>query len=493
MPHAIALYNRQRLREIEAVAAIASGDSFALMDRAGLAAWHYLLANWPQSQRIVVVCGPGNNGGDGYVLAMHAQQSGRQVLVVQSGAPRGELALRACAGYEALGGVATQSVDAISDADVVVDALFGIGLARAPDAVAARLIEAINDSCADVLSIDVPSGVDADTGNVPGVAVRATRTLQCIAPHCGLLTGSALDFCGRLDVDRLGFALDYVTSTAHAVRADALVDWLRPRQRESHKGANGHALCIGGDSGSGGAIMLCADAALRSGAGLVSVATRTAHIPALLAHRPEAMAAGIEDPAALAALIDRVDIIAIGPGLGQLTWGVAMFDTAMAGHKPLVIDADGLNLLAQRPRAVPEDTILTPHPGEAGRLLGIATSVVQADRFSAARALVERYKCVVVLKGAGTIVAAPDHAPCVIAAGNPGMAVGGMGDLLTGVIAALRAQGLGAYDAACCGALLHAVAGDAVAREDGERGLMPSDLLTHLRRLSNPTPIGTTS
>jgi hydroxyethylthiazole kinase-like uncharacterized protein yjeF len=358
--------------------------------------------------------------------------------------------------------------------------------------VAAKLIEAINASSAAVFSIDVPSGIDADTGNVPGIAVRAGHTLQFIAPHCGLLTGAAIDFCGRLDVDSLGVTLQHLEPTAHAVRADALVHWLHPRQQDSHKGANGHVLCVGGDSGSGGAVMLCADAALRCGAGLVSAATRTAHVPALLAHRPEAMAAGIEDAAALAVLIDRVDIIAIGPGLGQLTWGVAMFDTAVAGDKPLVIDADGLNLLAKHPRALPANAILTPHPGEAGRLLGIATSAVQEDRFSAAHALVERYKCVVVLKGAGTIVAAPEHAPCVIAAGNPGMAVGGMGDLLTGAIAALRAQGLDAYNAACCGALLHAAAGDTAARDGGERGLLPSDLLAHLRRLSNPKSAGTT-
>jgi hydroxyethylthiazole kinase-like uncharacterized protein yjeF len=493
MSHAIALYNRQRLREIEAAVATASGDPFALMQLAGLAAWHYLLANWPQAQRVVVACGPGNNGGDGYVLALHALQCGRQVKVVQLGEPRGELALRACAGYQSVGGVVTRSLEAISRAGIVVDALFGIGLTRAPDPVASRVIEGINASSAAVFSIDVPSGVDADTGNVPGIAVCATRTLQLVAPHCGLQTGAAIDFCGRLDVDSLVLTLEHVSPTAHAVGAGALVDWLRPRQRNTHKGVNGHVLCIGGDSGSGGAIMLSADAALRSGAGLVSVATRTAHITALLAHRPEVMAAGVEGVDALDTLFDRSDIVAIGPGLGQAAWGVAMFDAAMAGRKPLVIDADGLNLLAQHPRALPEDTILTPHPGEAGRLLGIATSAVQADRFSAARALVERYKCVVVLKGAGTIVAAPDRAPFVIAAGNPGMAVGGMGDLLTGVIAALRAQGLDAFNASACGALLHAAAGDAAASNDGERGLLPSDLLTHLRRLSNPLPSGAAS
>lgn len=486
MSHAIALYNRQRLREIEAAAATASGDSFALMQRAGQTAWQYLLANWPQTQRIVVVCGPGNNGGDGYVLALHALQSGRQVRVVRLGPPRSELALRACVGYEAAGGVATQSVDVMFDADVVIDALFGIGLMRAPDSAAATLIDAINATNAAVFSIDVPSGVDADNGHVAGVAVRATRALQCIAPHCGLLTGAAIDYCGQLDVDSLGVELKHSTPTADAVYADALSDWLHPRQRDSHKGTNGHVLCIGGDTGSGGAIMLCADAALRSGAGLVSVATRTAHVPALLAHRPEAMTAGIENPDEMPALLARADVIAIGPGLGQLAWGLALLDIAIAGKKPLVLDADGLNLLANHARQLPFDTIITPHPGEAGRLLGIATSAVQADRFSAARTLVERYHCVVVLKGAGTIVAAPDRVPCVIAAGNPGMAVGGMGDLLTGVIAALRAQGLDAFNAACCGALLHACAGDAAACEGGERGLLPSDLLSHLRVLSNP-------
>ncbi|MEO6138493.1 MAG: NAD(P)H-hydrate dehydratase [Luteimonas sp.] len=493
MSHAINLYNRQCLREIEAAAASASGDSFALMQRAGLAAWHYLLANWPQAQRVVVACGPGNNGGDGYVLATHALQSGRQVSLVQLGEPRGKLALRACAGYQSAGGVVTRSLDAIVHAELVVDAVFGIGLTRAPDSAASMFIEAINASPSAVFSIDVPSGVDADTGNVPGLAVRAAHTLQLIAPHCGLQTGAAIDFCGRLDVDSLDVTLEDVSPTARSVGADALVDWLRPRQRNTHKGANGHVLCIGGDSGSGGAILLCADAALRSGAGLVSVATRAAHITALLARRPEVMAVGVEDVDALDTLIDRADIVAIGPGLGQVAWGVGMFDAAMAGRRSLVIDADGLNLLAQYPRALPEDTILTPHPGEAGRLLGIATSDVQADRFSAADALVERYKCVVVLKGAGTIVAAPNHAPFVIAAGNPGMAVGGMGDLLTGVIAALRAQGLDAFNAACCGALLHAAAGDAAARDGGERGLLPSDLLTHLRRLSNPLPSGAVS
>jgi len=267
---------------------------------------------------------------------------------------------------------------------------------------------------------------------------------------------------------------------------DALPAWLPPRPRDSHKGANGHVLCIGGDHGSGGAIVLCAQAALHAGAGLASVATRAAHVPALLARQPEAMAHAIESADALAPLFARASVIAIGPGLGQDAWGRAMFGAALDEAKPLVLDADALNLFASAPRALPAGTILTPHPGEAARLLGTDVAAVQSDRNAAALALVQRHGVVVVLKGAGTLVAAPGRAPRIVAAGNPGMATGGMGDLLTGVVAALRAQGLDAFDAASCGALLHAHAGDLAAREGGMRGLLPTDLLPWLRRCANP-------
>ena len=490
MPHAVALYDNKTLLELETAASAALGDTYVLMQRAGQAAWRQLLARWPQAQRVMVVCGPGNNGGDGYVLATHALQSGRDVRVVRMGkaAPRSELARRACREFEAAGGHVTEFTGVLPAADVIVDALFGIGLSRAPDADSAALIDAINAQPCAVFALDVPSGIDADSGNAPGAVVRATCTLQLLAAHRGLMTGAVLDCCGELDIDSLGIdasTFGSITESARALHADGLVDWLKPRQRDSHKGNNGHVLCIGGDQGSGGAIALCAEAALRCGAGLTSVATRAEHIAALLARRPEAMAHGIENAGELRAIIDRADVVAIGPGLGMHGWGIGLFDAAIGSAKALVIDADALNLLSAHPRKLPPDAILTPHPGEAARLLGIATHDVQADRFAAAHALVERFGCIVVLKGAGTIIAALEHVPCVIAAGNPGMAVGGMGDLLTGVIAALRAQGLDAFSAACCGALLHAVAGDAAARE-GERGLLPSDLLVHLRRLSNP-------
>jgi NAD(P)H-hydrate epimerase len=486
MPPAFPLHDRRTLRAIEAdYAGLGDGDD-VLMRRAGEAAWRELRTRWPQASRILVACGAGNNGGDGYALATAALSSACHVDVVQIAPPRSDAARRALERCVAAGGRPTLFDGRLPDADVVVDALFGIGLADAPDASASQLIEAINRHSGAILALDVPSGVDAETGHVPGAAVRADRTLQFIAAHVGLSTGAALDHSGDLDVASLDVAIGAYAPRAFALRAPALSHWLPRRARDSHKGKFGHVLCVGGDHGRGGAIILCAEAALRTGAGLVSVATRESNVPPVLARRPEAMVAAIERAGDMDALVDAASVIAMGPGLGTQAWGLALWNAAMDASKPCVVDADALNLLATSHRTLDAGTILTPHPGEAGRLLGIGATAVQADRFGAASALVERFGCVVVLKGAGTIVAGPGATPCVIDAGNPGMAVGGMGDLLTGVIAALRAQGLAAFDAACCGALLHALAGDAAASQGGQRGLLPTDLLPALRTLSNP-------
>ena len=485
------LFDNAALRRAEARSASRSGDDFVLMQRAGLAAWHCALAHWPQARRIVVACGPGNNGGDGYVMGRHACDAGREVRVLRlpGHAARSEVAARAEREYREAGGQIEEFSGAIGAADLVVDALFGIGLRRAPDDAAAALVTAMNETAAPVLALDVPSGVDADTGHVPGVAVGAARTLQFLGAHAGLATGAALDHVGvrevaTLDVD--GNILPANEAIAEALGDDALRHFLPPRRRNSHKGKSGRVLCVGGDHGKGGAVMLCAEAALRSGAGLVDVATRAAHVQALLARRPEVMAHALDTADEVDDLAVAADVIAVGPGLGQDAWGRALFARLIDGDQALVIDADGLNLLAVSPRPLRAGIVLTPHPGEAARLLGNATHEVQAARRASARALCERYCCTIVLKGAGTVVASPGRMPVIIDAGNPGMAVGGMGDVLTGVIAALRAQGLEAFDAACCGALLHGAAGDIAARDGGERGLLPSDLLMPLRRLANP-------
>ncbi len=488
-----ALYDVAALRAIEMHATARSGDASALMQRAGQGAWRVLLDRWPAATTLLVVCGPGNNGGDGYVLATHARQSGRDVVVVRlaAQAPRAELAKQACDAYVAAGGRVVEFGGAdLPPAELVVDAMFGIGLARAPDGAAAALIDAINRHPTPVFALDVPSGIDAGRGSVPGAAVEADCTLEFIAPKAALRTGAARDLTGNLQVDRLELdTADFdVTAAAESLHPPDLQRWLAPRRRNSHKGEHGRVLCIGGEHDHGGAILMAAEAALRSGAGLVDVVTRLPHVVALLARLPEAMAHAHADDADTldAHFIETADVIAIGPGLGQGTWGAMLLYQVLQARKPSVFDADALNLLAKNPHPLPAGSILTPHPGEAARLLGAGVAHVQHDRFRAAQTLADRYDAVVVLKGAGSIVAAPGRIPRLIDAGNPGMAVGGMGDVLTGAIAALRAQGLDAFDAASCGALLHAAAGDAAAREHGERGLLPSDLMPWLRRLANP-------
>jgi NAD(P)H-hydrate epimerase len=259
---------------------------------------------------------------------------------------------------------------------------------------------------------------------------------------------------------------------------------LPARPRQANKGLYGHVLAIGGNHGTGGAILLAATAALRTGAGLVSVATRAENIVALHAARPELMPFAVDGPQSLEAGLDKASVLAVGPGMGQGAWGHALWLTALDSNKPLVLDADGLNLLSSQPRRFDAPTVLTPHPGEAGRLLGQATGAIQADRFAAVREMARRYNAVVVLKGSGSLVASPDGRLDVCRWGNPGMASGGMGDLLTGIIAGLLAQGCDAFQAACLGVALHARAGDVAARL-GERGLLAGDLLEPLRGLVN--------
>jgi NAD(P)H-hydrate epimerase len=491
MPAPLPLYRPDQVRAMDAHAIATLGvGAYDLMERAGVAAWQLLRERWPDARRIGVACGPGNNGGDGYVLARLAQQAGCHVEVVipPEGGARAHAAVQAAEEWRLARGRTTYFDGNLPAMDVWVDALFGVGLARAPEGMARAIIERINGTRLPVLALDVPSGLDADRGSAPGVAVRAHVTLGFVAAKRGLYTGQGRDFSGEVRLHALGIAPETFAGfspAAHHYSPAHLANGLAPRHANAHKGEHGHVLCVGGEEGMGGAVRLCAEAALRVGVGLASVATRGAGVAALLAVRPEAMTHAVEDAAALRPLIARADVLAVGPGLGQGAWGRGLFEAAIDGGKPIILDADALNLLAAHPRPVPL-AILTPHPGEAARLLGTDTAQVQADRFAAVEALAARFDCVVVLKGAGTLVAAPGETTAVIGAGNPGMATGGMGDVLTGVIAALHAQRMSRFEAAVYGALLHGAAGDDAARLDGERGLLPSDLFRPLRRLANP-------
>lgn len=480
------LYTVEQVRALDRRAIDDLGiTGFELMSRAATAAFASLCRYWPQARRLVVFCGPGNNGGDGYLLASLAHGAGMTVEVIElSDGSRGDAA-SARDTWLHTGGVTHrwQQDASLPSADVYVDALYGTGLNRAPEPSAATLIERINASGVPVLALDVPSGLNADTGHCPGAAIRAELTLSFIAAKRGMYTGQAATRVGTLQIDTLGLPdILWQGMPTDAALLDATQ--LPPRSRDAHKGDCGHVLAVGGDHGTAGAVRLCGEAALRGGAGLVSVATRTENLFALNSARPELMAHGIHGPQELQPLLERVDVLAVGPGLGQGAWGHALWLTTLDSGKPLVLDADGLNLLAREPHRFTAPAVLTPHPGEAARLLGKTIADIQFDRYAAARALAQRYGAVVVLKGAGSLIANPDGRIDVCIWGNPGMASGGMGDLLTGVIAALLAQGCSAWDAARIGVGLHARAGDMAARH-GERGLLASDLLDPLRVLGN--------
>lgn len=488
-----ALYRAAQVREFDRIAIQDFGiPGETLMERAGAAAFARARGRWPAVRDLTVVAGQGNNGGDGLVVARHALEAGLRVRVLQVGATDrlGPDAQAARARYLAAGGALAPFDRLPRDTELLVDGLFGTGLDRPVEGAWAEAIDAVNAHAAPVLALDIPSGLHADTGCVLGRAIRAALTVTFVGLKQGLFTADGPDCCGELAFEGLEVpAAVYGWQLLSARRIDwpRFADLLPPRPRGAHKGRFGHVLVIGGELGMAGASRLAGEAALRVGAGLVSVATRPEHVAALVAGRPELMVHGVSTPEDLRPLLGRATVVAVGPGLGRGAWGRALFGAALRADLPLVVDADALNLLAEGPRQL-ADAVLTPHPGEAARLLGVTPADVHADRFAAAAALQERFGGVVVLKGAGSIVRGPGiRPPAVCSAGNPGMATAGVGDVLTGVVAGLLAQGLGADDAAEMGVCVHAAAGDRAAA-DGERGLIASDLLGPLRALLNPVP-----
>lgn len=487
------LYGAAAVRELDRRLIQDAGMSgYGLMQQAAAACWRTLRDTWPAARRIAVVCGGGNNGGDGFEIARLAQAAGCrvQLLEVFDREPTGDAA-QARAAWCADGGAcvpwgAAQGIDL--NADVIVDAIFGTGLSRAPVDAAAAAIEQIDTlhwRGMGVLAVDVPSGLDVDHGAVPGACVAADVTVTFIGRKFGLHTGAGPDCAGRVVFDPLvaeAFPIARPAAQAGLLEAAALRAWLPPRRRGAHKGDHGHVLIVGGDHGMAGAVLMAARAALRAGAGLVTVATRSSHAATLVAAQPEVMFLAVEEVSALAPLLDKATAVAIGPGLGQSPWAQALW-RAVQDSPRLVVDADALNLLARAP-VRNANWILTPHPGEAARLLACSTHEIQRDRAAALAALVARYGGFPILKGAGSLVwDGRDVLVCPY--GNPGMGVGGMGDVLTGIVAAFLAQRLAPPIAAAAGVLAHALAGDAAAAGE-ERGLLPTDLINHLRGVVNP-------
>lgn len=490
-----ALYNVEAIRKFENIAIekykIKVGS---LMQRAGEGAFKILRANFPHAKKIAIVCGKGNNGGDGYVLAQLVHKARLKVTVFYMTAPKNlkDIAKKAALNCKKKHiKLEAFSPNKIKDFDLIVDALFGIGLKENIKGDYALAIDAINKSAAPVLAIDVPSGLDADNGLVLGKVVRADVTATFIGLKLGLFLGGAKEFCGKIICDDLQLPIAIFHNVEPNAQLTDLKNLLKEtfpnkRKRTAHKGDFGHVLVIGGDYGMGGAVHMAAEAAARAGAGLVSVATRKEHIAAINRIRPEIMCHNIDNHATLSKLIKQATIIAIGPGLGQSAWSKKIFSKILntAIKKTLIIDADALNLLAQK-KFKSNFWILTPHPGEAGRLLNVSTVDIQNDRLNAIQKLQKKYGGLIVLKGANTLIYDGQNIPSICQAGNPGMATGGMGDILTGLIAGLAAQKIALNKAAELGVSLHAEAGDLATKEYGERGLLATDLLLYVRKLLN--------
>lgn len=491
MPLPTVLYSAAQVRALDAYAIETLGvPGYTLMKRAGEASLRYLRSRWPTAYRIVIVCGSGNNGGDGYVLARFAQAAGLTVSVLAT-TPRNALkgdARQAFDDFAASGGRAQPFSEALlGEGEVVVDALLGTGVRGPVREELVPIINGINSAGRPVFALDVPSGLDSDRGVALGATVRADCTVSFVGLKTGLLIGDGPEFAGTVYFDDLEVsapANESFTPRLERIQESEVLQALPRRARKAHKGDFGRVLIVGSGVGYPGAVRLAGEACLRVGAGLVTVAIAPENVVAIASGRPELICHPLAEASELRDLIERADVVAIGPGLGRTAWARSSLDEVLASDKPLVVDADALNLVAESGPVTRKNWILTPHPGEASRLLGMTTVEVQTDRLAALRALVERYGGTVVLKGAGTLVGAPDHIPGVCERGNPGMASAGMGDVLTGAVAGILAQCRNPWLATRVGVLVHAMAGDAVART-GERGLLASDVARELRTCVN--------
>jgi hydroxyethylthiazole kinase-like uncharacterized protein yjeF len=489
--------------------------SYALMTRAGEAVAAAALRRWPHARRdgVLVVAGKGNNGGDGMVaaralLAEHVPV--RAVLLASASDLKGDAA-RAHSEFVEAGGTVIEAagpadLDAAMGvrAGVIVDAIFGTGLNAEVRGLARLATDAINraaEAGAHVVAVDIASGVNSDTGALMGAAVRAALTVTFGFAKFGHVSYPGAEFCGELEIAEIGFApaaIGEVAPRGRLLEAAEMRPLVAPRPRDSHKGDYGHVMVIAGSRGKSGAAILAARGALRMGAGLVTAAIPESIAAIVAAGQAEMMTEPVADrdghfdgqhaPGVLAKLVEGKDALVVGPGIGQSDDTRALLEWLIAEgagpRRPMLIDADGLNVVAQAGAAALRRArgplVLTPHPGEAARLLGTTTAAINADRISAARRLAELSGAGVLLKGARTVIAGAGGEIYVNGSGNPGMATPGMGDVLSGIIGALLGQGMVPLDALAFGAFIHGWAADRLAARVGPLGYLAGDLAAEL-------------
>jgi len=489
----------EQIRRLDELTIAAGTTGEELMERAGYAVAKAVVdfLKKRDARTVLLFAGKGNNGGDALVAARHLAGAGCYPTVILI-CRRHELQADAASHFqrlvsnvrvfEALSAEQMQEMEADADPAVVVDGLLGTGLngdVREPQASAIRFINQLQRP---TVAIDIPSGIDSDTGAVHGVCVSADVTVTMGLPKIGLLQPSAADYVGRIEVADIGFDKRFVEKIETDVELLTAADVkpLLPRRRPTaHKGDFGHLLIVAGSEGYTGAPVLCAHAAARTGVGLVTLAVPRGIYPIVAANCPaEVMPQPVDCERLDAAFVSKFDAVAMGPGLGQRPEVQKMVFKLMAGKAPpMVIDADALNVLAENTGALKKSKaplVLTPHPGEMGRLIEKSAKDVQANRWEIAKNFAQKHRVVTVLKGAGTVVTDKSGRLWINCTGNAGMARGGMGDALTGMVGAFLAQGLSALDAARAGTFLHGRAGDIAAERVGARAMLATDLIASL-------------
>lgn len=497
------IYLAQQVRELDRITIEEKGiPGIKLMRSAAQACVDVLLGQVPSPGKVSVLCGSGNNAGDGFIIAGLLANRGIEVTVGLVGkVPSAETDAGKAYGYCREAGVEILTAElSLQDSAFVVDALLGTGLIGPVRPEYQQVISAVNLHDCTVLAVDLPSGLCADTGNILGACVKADMTVTFIGRKLGLFTNDGPEVVGELnfaDLSVPGSVFDAIEPSARMLSYEDQIRKLPVRNRNAHKMNHGHVLVVGGDQGMAGAVAMAAEAALYSGAGLVSVATHPTSVNSLVARRPEVMTKSVTTPDELKVLINRATVVVVGPGLGNdslgndslggdSAWASELFDIVLEAELPMIIDADGLNRLSRLPQQSTkrDNWILTPHPGEARNLLG---KNVQVNRLASVKQLQEKYGGVSLLKGAGTLIASR-HDVWLCPYGNPGMSVAGMGDVLSGVIGGLVAQGLDVNDAACLGVIVHSLAADNITARQGERGLLATQLLPEIRKLLNGMP-----
>lgn len=478
------LYSIEQTKEIEQRALTMGCSGLLLMKRAGWQAFQWALQSFPKTQRVYVLCGAGNNGGDGFAFAQYAYLAGWQVdvgLVVSPAQVNSNESVSLLSELASLGVMPKPYNPSVcAQADLVVDALLGIGARAGLSSELLATISSVNALQKPVLSLDVPSGLNADTGMHLGDAIRAQQTMTFLTHKPGLVSADGADYAGEVRVTSLGVTeavFADIRPVSKLLNVAQTEQGLVARKKNAHKGQFGQALLVGGDEGMLGSVMLAAQTCAYTGAGIVRVVTRSEHAPLVMVKCPEVMAYGDRN---LVDLLERSTVVAVGFGLTDSVWSKQVWQQVLLSDKPKVVDAGALRLLAAQP-SYREDWILTPHPGEAAALLGLTTKEVQADRLAAVVALQEKFGGVVVLKGNGTLVYDGNEAQ-ICDFGDGALSTAGMGDVLAGMIAALVAQGLPLSVAAVQGVMLHAKAGEQLAQ--GSRVVMASQLSERVRQFA---------